>query len=214
MNTKTNIKHRTFNFQRLTAAALMATALLIANSQYSIAEAQLSTNTPATPTSQSSFFNQAFNWFTAADPALDGIFTNGSALLWAGVDSVQGGNATLVNEIGISYGVIKPQRLSLEAVTRNGGMTGTVMSQQLGVSLNFNLRDMRIAVYADGGYYLADSEITPGPSGKISTSDRMYGEIGIRAFKALGQNTYAYVSLGAQFPTSRQVYGAGVGIRF
>ena len=60
-------------------------------------------------------------------------------------------------------------------------------------------------------------ELAPVVPGDVLTpkfKDRLAGEVGLRVFKAMGKFTYGYVLIGAQFPTSRQVLGAGIGIRF
>ena len=165
------------------------------------------------PSSASNAFQTIFDWFTAVNPELDGVFTNTSAMLWSGIDSVQGANSTLQNEIGLSYQFGKSFPISLEAVTRNGGVAGVVISQGIGLDLSWNIRDMRFSAYADGVYYLADNEV-PGNVPNPKFKDKIAGEVGLRVFKAMGKFTYGYVLIGAQFPTSRQVLGAGIGIRF
>jgi len=151
-----------------------------------------------------SFFGTVSGYFTSFNPTLTNTFT-AKTTLWTGVDSQQGSGSSLVNEIGASYNAYGP--LSIESITRDGGVAGTLVSQQIGLGLNFTVVDTRLTLYADAGYKL-DS-----PSGS-KFQDNIYGEIGIRVAKALTEHTFAWVGIGAQFPTKAQVFEGGVGFTF
>jgi len=154
------------------------------------------------------FVTQVTQWIASFNTNYDVAIAACKMRLWTGVDSVQGGNESLVNEIGVSYDALtKNKVLSLEAVERNGGVAGTLISVQGGASLNFLVHDFMLSLYCDGGKYMDNIVSDKGKK------NEMFGEIGIRGFKALGPNTYTGVGLGTQFPTSRQLYMAYVGIR-
>lgn len=175
-----------------------------------IARAQLPTNAaPTLPTTVSVGINDIIGWATSFNTNYDGVFTNNHGLLWVSLVSIQGQGSTLANEIGLAYEPLNSHIISLEAVMRNGGVAGTIISQGAGVSLNFNIHDLRISAYAEGVYQLQDRFDSLGVK-----ESKLGGEIGIRAFKALGLNTYMCLGIGSQFPTTHQVYMAGVGIRF
>jgi hypothetical protein len=86
-------------------------------------------------------------------------------------------------------------------------VSGALVSQQVGLSANFKLLDTRLTVYADAGYLL------DGPDNS-KFQDNLFGEIGLRVSKALTEHTYAWVGLGAQFPTQARVFSGGVGFTF
>jgi len=155
-------------------------------------------------TNRGSFFDTVSGYFTTFNPNLTNTFA-AKTTLWTGVDSVQGGGSTLVNEIGASYNAYGP--LSVESVTRDGGVAGTLVSQQIGLGLNFTVIDTRLTLYGDAGYKL------DGPS-TSKFQDNLYGEIGIRVAKALTEHTFAWVGIGAQFPTKAQVFQGGIGFTF
>lgn len=154
------------------------------------------------------FFTQVTEWISSFNTNYDVAIAASKVRLWTGVDSVQGGNATLVNEIGVSYDAItKNKLLSIEAVERNGGVAGTLISIQGGLSVNILIHDFELSLYVDGGKYM------DGVLNDKGKKNEMFGEVGIRALKSLGPNTYTGVGLGTQFPTSHQLYMAYVGIR-
>jgi hypothetical protein len=82
-------------------------------------------------------------------------------------------------------------------------VAGTLLSGQAGLGLNFNLVDVRITPYADGGYNVYQASGTKGFP--------WFGEVGARVSKALGAHTFTWVSLGVDAPQKSQVFGAGVG---
>ncbi len=165
--------------------------------------------TPAPPSTPTSFLADVGTWLSHWDPALEGVFENDNGLLWVSVDSVTGGSQTLVNEIGLAVELSKKSHLvSLEALTRNGGTAGVVVSGQGGVSVNWNPHDMRLSLYLDGGWYFEDQF-----TDKVK-DDALFGECGLRAFKGLGANTFVTLGMGFQFPHDRRVFSGGAGIRF
>jgi hypothetical protein len=164
-----------------------------------VASAQ--TNPPPT---QSSFFDSALGYFSSFNTNLDSTFGLEKGTVWTGVDSIQGGEVNLANALGISYDLYKS--VSVESVTRNSGIAGTLLSEQVGVGLSFVVHDAKLTVYADGGYGFAKE--------KSSTADRIYGEIGLRVQKALTTHTFAGLGIGAQLPKNSQVFSAFAGITF
>ena len=172
--------------------------------------AQAQTNAPAEPATnavptEGSFLNSAFSYFTSFNTNLDSTFGSHRGSLFTGVDSIQGAGVNMANSIGLSYDLYAGTnnlRLSVESVTRNSGVAGTLLSEQAGLGVSFIVHDARLTVYADGGYWIYDEP------------DRYYAEIGLRAQKALTEHTYAWVAAAAQLPGNRQVFSAGVGITF
>lgn len=162
--------------------------------------AQINTNAPAAPPATSgTFFDSVTGYFSTLNPELAGTFTN-RGTFWTSIDSIQGGASPLANEIGLSYGVWK--MVSLEGVFRNSGVAGTIVDYQGGIGLSFNVVDVRLTAYADGGY------------GQAETSDKTYGEVGVRVMKALTTHTFAGVGIAAQLPANRQILSAFVGFTF
>lgn len=174
------------------------TGLLMAGVLLFTASSQAQTN------GVGSFFGTVQQYFTTFNPNLTNTF-NGKASLWTGVDSLSGNKASIANEIGVSYNVYGI--LDVESVTRDGGVSGTLVSQAVGLNANFKLLDTRLTVYADAGYVL------DGPAGS-KFGDNLFGEVGLRVSKALSEHTYAWVGLGAQFPTQARVFSGGVGFTF
>jgi len=163
--------------------------------------AETTDGAPATPTSSTSFFNSALGYFTSFNTNLDSTFGLSKGEAWAGVDALQGAQVPLANDIGVSYKIYK--HVGAEAVMRNGGVTGTIISQAVGLNLNFVVHDAELTLYADGVYNIAEPVV-----------DRMVCEIGVRVKKALTEHTFAGVGIGAQFPGNRQVFQAFAGFTF
>jgi len=174
-----------------TIAIIGTATLLIASALTSRAQ---STN------SVGSFFGTVQSYFTSFNTNLDTTFASERGSIWTGVDSIQGGSVALANCLGASYKVYKG--LSLESVTRNSGIAGTVVSEQSGLGLNFVIHDTKLTGYADFGYALGEAK------------DKLYGELGLRVQKALTEHTFAGVSVGAQLPANRQVFSAFAGFTF
>ena len=147
----------------------------------------------------SSFFSSVQSYFTSFNTNLDSTFQS-KAQLWVGADSIQGGISPMANSIGLSYSIWKA--VSVESVTRNAGVAGTVVSSQLGLGLSFVVHDAKITAYGDAGYAFAE----PG--------QKFYGELGVRVQKALTEHTFALVGIAAQLPQNRQVLTVGAGFTF
>ena len=174
-----------------TIAIIGTATLLIASALTSRAQ---STN------SVGSFFGTVQSYFTSFNTNLDTTFASERGSIWTGVDSIQGGAVPLANSLGVSYNVWKS--ISVESVTRNSGIAGTVVSEQGGVGLSFVVHDTKLTGYADLGYALGEPK------------EKLYGEIGLRIFKALTTHTFAGVGIGAQLPANRQVFSAIAGFTF
>lgn len=191
----TTIEKTDMNITNKVTGLLVASALFLAAS----ASAQVSTNGPA-----GSFFNTVGSYFTSFNPTLTNTF-NAKASIWTGMDSLSGNKASLANEIGVAYNVYRP--IDIESVTRDGGVTGTLVSQSIGVNANFKIIDTRLTIYADAGYTLDSLAGT-------KFQDNLFGEVGLRVSKALTDHTYAWVGLGVQFPNQARVFSGGVGFTF
>ena len=198
--------------------ALLAVAALSLAAAPLVSDAQTSTN--ATPTGN--FFNTVEGYFTSFNTDLDSTFGAERADIFTGVDSIQGGSVALANSLGVSYDVLRfankantnlfSTALAIESVTRNSGIAGTLVSEQVGVGLSFIIHDVKLTGYLDGGYDFARQPDAIGQT--LKTGDRLYGEIGLRAFKALTTHTYGGVGVGAQVPRNCQVFSAFVGFNF
>ena len=134
--------------------------------------------------------------------------------LWTGASSIQGANTALVNDLGLSYDVFHLSAptnspgaahiaIDIENTIRNSGVAGSLISEQGGLGLNVIVYDVKLTLYANGGYFLDPGE-----------SRRAYAEIGLRAKKAIGQHFYLGVGLGTQIPQNRQVFSAFAGATF
>ncbi len=169
------------------------------------------TNAPPVPTSPGNFFSSVMGFFSSFDTALDPTFGQSRGQAWTGVDAINGGPASLANEIGLSYDFYRTTpttnstlfAVSAESVTRNGGVTGTLISEGVGVGLSFIVHDVRLTGYLDGLYNFDHSY-----------SSQFGAEFGLRAEKALGLHTFTYVGAAFQLPGSRQLFSAGLGFTF
>ena len=141
-------------------------------------------------------------YFTSNNPEFDSTFTTNKGTAWVSVVSAQGQSVPLQNEIGVSYNVWK--MLQIEAVTRDGGVTGGIVSMQGGIGLTAAIHDIKLTAYADGGYNLA----------KQSTGQKVYAELGFRAQKALTQNTFAGVQMSVRPNDGERFFGASTGFAF
>lgn len=155
-------------------------------------------------TNTGSFYQSALSYFTSFNTNLDNTFGLEKGTIWAGVDSLQGNEVNLANSLGLSYDLYK--KISVESVTRNSGIAGTLVSEQLGLGLSFVVHDAKLTAYADAGYDFGLKD--------AKTADRIFGEVGLRVQKALTDHTYAGVGIGAQFPKNSQVFSAFAGISF
>lgn len=175
-------------------------------------QAQEITNAP--PAGAADFGQTVLGYFTAFNPALDVTFGQNRFDLWLGASSIQGGAVPLVNDIGVSYDLWRPTpatnsttqtAVSLENLIRNSGVAGTVTSEQFGLGFSIIIHDVKLTVYGDAGYDLTKF---------LPTGDRFYGEVGLRAKKAIGTHFYTGVGLGCQFPRNAQVFSAFAGAMF
>lgn len=177
-----------------------------------VASAQ-TTNQP--PSGLTDFGNTVFGYFTSFNTNLDTTFRDNRFELWLGVDSVQGSTAPLQNSIGISYDVWRPTpatnattftAIGIEDQIRNTGVAGTVETDQLGLNFSVVVHDVKLSGYLDGGYDLTQNG--------VRFSNRLFGEVGLRARKAIGPHFYMGVGVGAQFPRNSQVLSAFTGATF
>jgi hypothetical protein len=134
------------------------------------------TNTPV-----GSFFGSVTKFFTTFNPDLTNVFASARGQVWLGAEYVSGLNTAA--SLGLEYPIWKS--ISLESVTRNAGVAGTILSQQGGVGLSFNLNDVQLTGYVDGGYDLHNN--------------RAYAAIGARVKKALTAHTFVGVGIETQF---------------
>jgi len=162
------------------------------------------TNTPL------SFFGSVTEYFTSHNLNLTNAFGAHKGEAWTSLDSIQGNASTsakLADAIGLQYSVY--DHLSIESVLRTSGVAGTIVSEQTGLGLNFVIIDTKLTLYADAGYDLEKSHLTGS-----KFKDDLFGEIGVRAKKALTENTFAGVGLGVRLPDASQVYQVIVGFTF
>lgn len=171
------------------------------------------TNQP--PSGLTDFGNTVFGYFTEFNTNLDTTFRDNRFELWIGVDAVQGNQAPLQNSIGLSYDVWRPTpatnattytAVGIEDEIRNTGVAGSVQSDQLGLNFSVIVHDVKLTGYLDGGYDLTENG--------VRFSNRLFGEVGLRARKAVGTHFYMGVGIGAQFPRNAQVLTAFTGATF
>lgn len=171
------------------------------------------TNQP--PSGLTDFGNTVFGYFTSFNTNLDSTFRDNRFELWMGVDAVQGATAPLQNSIGISYDLWRPAgatnatthtAIGIEDEIRNTGVAGTVESDQLGLNFSVIIHDVKLTGYLDGGYDLTQNG--------TRFSNRLFGEVGLRAKKAIGPHFFLGVGVGAQFPRNSQVLSALTGVNF
>lgn len=139
------------------------------------ARAQIDTNTPPIP----SFFSSVGSYFTSFNTNLT-TFQTDKMNLSAGMDYQNGLNISA--NLLLEYNAIG--KISLESETRNASIAGTIVSQQAGLGLNFVLHDVKLTLYADGGYDFRDQ--------------KPFAEIGSRLKKALTEHTYMGLGIGAR----------------
>lgn len=177
--------------------------------------AQITTPTNAPPSGLADLGNTVLGYLTSINPALDPTFGANKFDLWVGVSSLQGGPVPLANDIGLSYDIWKGSAgtnsgaipaISLENVIRDGGVAGTLISEQAGLGLSVIIHDVKLTAYCDGLYDLASS-------GK-SFGNRLDGEVGIRAKKALGLHFYSGVGIGARLLNGGRVFSVFTGATF
>jgi hypothetical protein len=173
------------------------------------------TNLPPTPTGLTDLGNTILGYFISFNTNLDSTFGSSSFDLWAGVSSVQNGDAPIVNDLGLSYDIWRPvpatnspvkTAVSLENVIRDSGLAGSLISDQFGPSFSLIVHDVKITAYIDGGYDFFRKN--------TKFKEKLFGEVGLRAKKAIGTHFYFGVGLGQQFPTNVRVLSAFTGATF
>lgn len=193
------------------ALALLAVAffLLTGNSQ-------AQTNIP--PSGLTDFGNTVLGYFTSFNTNYDVTFKNNRFDLWTGASAIQGGVNPLVNDIAGSYDLWRPTQantnsgtftaLSVEALARNSGVAGSIVSGQGGLGFSVIVHDTKATVYLDGGSY-------------AEGRGALFGEVGVRVKKAIGTHFFMGVGIGVQFrpagPTDQkhpQVLSALAGATF
>lgn len=191
------------------AVLLLLLALTLSGS------AQTNPPAPPTPSGLTDLGNTVLGYFTSMNPALDSTFGASSFDLWTGVSSVQGGDAPIVNDLGLSYDLFRPApatnatvrtAISLENVIRDSGLAGNLISDQFGPSFSIIVHDVKLTAYLDGGYNFWSKD--------PKFANRLFGEVGIRAKKAVSSHFYFGVGLGQQFPTNVRILSAFTGATF
>lgn len=233
---KTNSELPTPNFQRRTGKALLMTFLWLLTTalpaqtlttvttnqagqvivsttltnmdQLLAALKQEAVNNASAPVS--SFATTVLGYFTSFNADLTNVFATGKGYAFAGVDSLQGGSQSLANSLVIDYRVFGG--LALDTMTRNGGVSGTIMSQSLGLAYNLRVKDVNVCAFAHGGYDFTILDTDLDAAGKAKS--KLYGEFGVRAMKALTTHTFAGVGLSLIVPDSRQCFTAFAGFTF
>jgi len=130
------------------------------------------------------FFNSVAQYFSGFDTNAT-TFQADTVDVWAGADTVN--NQNLAAAFGLEILPFRSSsnsflaRLSVESVTRNATVAGVILSEQAGVGFNFTRFDTRVTAYFDAGYRF--------------DSRQACVAAGLRAKKALTENTYAGVGL-------------------
>lgn len=158
------------------------------------------TNTPS-----QAFYRTVMDYFTTFDTNST-TFIEERGSVWTGVDSISESDVSLANSLGISYKLGKTA-ISAESVLRNSGVAGTLVSEQVGIGLNFVVYDAKLTLYGDAGYDFLLKDVK-------RETDRLFGEIGLRAQKAMTKRTYAGASFGVQVPESKQVFSVFAGFTY
>jgi len=156
------------------------------------------TNTPPVPLDTGSFFSTATAYFTSFNTNYNWKVRGEAA---AGIASLQNGPANLANELRFGYNLGKSSNFSLEAVMRDSGIAGTILSGQFGAGVNFAVYDAKLTLYAHSGYHFHES-------------DRWFGELGARVSKKMTRYTFAGVGLGAEIPRGGRIFTAFAGFTF
>lgn len=130
-------------------------------------------------TPQGSFFSSVSSYFTAFDTNSLTFQRTNEIDVFTGADTQDGITSA---SLSINYSLWKS--IGIEETTRNAGIAGVVVSQQLGMSYSRVIYDLKLSAYLDGGYNLP--------------RHGAFVECGLRAFKALTANTFAGVGLGMQ----------------
>lgn len=207
-----NTKRRTTGFALIEILITVAIVAILAALTIPSAQAQTVTNQPT-----GNFFNSVTGYFTSFNTNLEASTAAARGSLWTGADSLQGGDVPLANSLGLSYNLYQPAaspvRLGFESVTRNSGVAGTIVSQQIGPNLKLIVHDVTITAYADPLYDFAATD-TKNAKGKTVKADRIGCEIGLRLQKQLTEHTFAGTGVGARLPKNTQVFQVFAGFTF
>lgn len=156
------------------------------------ARAQVNTNTPV-----GNFFQNTLAWFSSPDTNLFTFQKTHEFDIYVGADYQSGVNIS--QHLGLSYDIFGP--ISVESITRNASVAGTIVGEQLSFGLNKVIYSIKATGYVGGGYDFFHKH--------------MYGVLGARISKALTPNTFAYTFLEGQFFNAQPVTptaGVGVGV--
>jgi hypothetical protein len=124
------------------------------------------------------FYNTAVSWVTDLNTNIHTFDDDICHLeLQVGADYVQGVNATA--SIGLEYHVYK--NFVIDSITKNAGVAGTVVSQQIGGGISFRLANIELTGLIDGGYDLQRNRafFEPRVEIKKGMTDRTYVGMGI-----------------------------------
>lgn len=160
------------------------------------------TAAPAIPTDPTSFAASVGAYFTTLNPELASTFGSNPGTFWVGVESAQGQSVPIQNEIGVSYAIYKA--VSLEAAQRDGGVTGGIISEQVGVGLSAVVTDVKATLAVDFVRDIAKQA-------KGSQND---AEIDIRIAKALTTHTFMQLQFGVRPISGVRSFGAATGFTF
>lgn len=149
-----------------------------------------SAQSSATNSAPQQFYTTAFDYFTSFNTNLPTFQTNYHGCAWAGADYQSGVN--IASSLGLEYGLYKS--VSVESVTRNAAIAGTILSEEVALGVNYTVYDTQLT----GGAGVGDNFASVG-----STKSGLYGVIFAEAKKALTQTTFAGTRLEAE------IQGAG-----
>ena len=134
------------------------------------------------------FWDTALGYFSSFNTNLTTFSaTNWHGNVWAGADYQSGVN--VASSLGVEYGFYKS--LTLESVTRNAAIAGTILSEQAGLGVNFVMFDTQLTV--GGGIGDAFAAVGTQPSG-------LYGSLFGEVKKAMTQTTFAGMRLETEVP--------------
>jgi len=164
------------------------------------------------------FFSSVTGYFTAFNTNLEADVFAARGQLWTGADSLQGnGTVPLANSLGLSYNVYQPAtspvRIGFESVTRNSGVAGTIVSEQIGPNLKLIIHDVTLTIAADPFYDFAVQD-TKNAKGKTVHASRIGAEVDLRLQKQLTSHTFAGTGIGVQLPKNRQIFQVFAGFSF
>ena len=168
---------------------ILTAALALACLAPAIAQTNVSTNapvntSPTTASTTNSVPQNAFDvlataetWATSFNTNLT-TFTASKLDLWTGMNYQHGLNVSA--EIGGQYNLWGP--VSVEAIARNVGVGGDLMSGQGGIGVHVIHYDLKVTGYVDGGFNAVDGA--------------GYVEAGVRFQKAISQSTFLLLGVG------------------